>query len=54
MAIIAAVVFIIIKKRNSFIGGDDADVVNETNSSVTTDNALASVMDKDDPFAEDF
>lgn len=29
-------------------------LVNETNSSVTVDNTLQTVMDEDDPFAADF
>ena len=29
-------------------------VMNETNSSVTFDNELQNMMDKDDPFADDF
>lgn len=44
--------FFIIRKRRLAIS--DVDVVKETNSSVTVDNELDKVMDKDDPFANDF
>ena len=44
--------FFNIRKRRLVIS--DVDVVKETNSSVTFDNELDKVMDKDDPFANDF
>ena len=54
VAVIAAIVaFFIIKHRRGIAEGT-ADMLGETNASITVDNALQSVMDKDDPFAEDF
>lgn len=54
VAIIAAIIaFFLIRKLRSLLE-DAANVVDETNGSITTDNALRSVMDRDDPFDEDF
>lgn len=54
-AIIAGlIVFFVLRKKRMMIPTDGANVMDETNSSVTVDNNLQSVMDKDDPFAADF
>lgn len=54
-AVIAALAaFFIIRKKKLSMINDSANVMKETDSSVTVDNNLNSIMDKDDPFAHDF
>ena len=54
-AIIAAlIIFFVLKKKKIQIPTDDADVVGETESSITVGNNHQTMMDKDDPFAADF
>ena len=54
VAIIAALIaFFLIKKRKAIMT-NSADTVKETESSVTVDNNLNTVMQDDDPFAGDF
>lgn len=53
-AIIAAVVIVFIIRKRKMIPTSDLDIMNETNNSLTVDNALQSIMDEDDPFATDF
>lgn len=52
-AIAGIVAFFLIRKRRSLIQ-DGVDMMKETDSSITVDNELQNVMDKDDPFADDF
>lgn len=52
-AIAGIVAFFLIRKRKSMIQ-DGVDMMKETDSSITVDNELQNVMDKDDPFADDF
>lgn len=52
--IIAAVVIFFVKKRKSLNIAEDVDVRDETNSSTVTSNPLASIMENDDPFKEEF
>lgn len=51
-AAIAAVVFFLIKRPT--IVKDEPDVIKETGQSVTVENGLQSLMNEDDPFANDF
>lgn len=51
-AVAAAV--IIIKKKQLPIMTGEADMVETNSSSITVDNNLQSMIDKDDPFAEEF
>lgn len=51
--IAALIIFFIVKKRRR-LPTSDIDLMNETNSSLTVDNALQTIMENDDPFADDF
>ena len=49
----ALIVFFIVQKRRR-LPTSDIDLMNETNSSLTVDNALQTIMENDDPFADVF
>ena len=53
VAIAAIAAFFLIRKRNMVISSD-IDLMSGKQSSITVDNQLNSVMEKDDPFADDF